>query len=465
MGIRLSSVGVGFLALGIAAIGCERTEESATRSGLTDEQLENLVRRSYQYVAMYNVNNKFALKLGGWNACDADTRLKDHTMREIARPNNDTLYISCLLDLRKDPVILDIPVFGSDYTSLMVTAYDHYVNVPLSTIKGDFQRPEKMLFYSARTDGYRGEPVDGVDRVFETSGDFVSAVFRVMPHAGEPERFRKIVDRMKQVRLTLSQHRGGQAKPIGDITFPPVGTTDADVFGTNLADVMQFVFDHTTFDPNDAIDQGVLAAWKPLGVEPGKARDPEAVPLDGARVRQVAERIARAELAGAGAMKENALRLFHPKGQMDLDMLLFQSVIGPIGLPASEAVYPAITTADGAPMSARNDYVIRMSPDEMPPAKAFWSITLYDLKNGFFIPNDRKKYSVGRNAGMKLDANGGIAVYVAAEKPRGVPEENWLPIERKDEDMNVIMRLYAPDLERFKTWTPPQAEKVVAGSK
>ena len=29
----------------------------------------------------------------------------------------------------------------------------------------------------------------------------------------------------------------------------------------------------------------------------------------------------------------------------------------------------------------------------MPPAKAFWSATLYDLKNGFFIPNDRKKYS------------------------------------------------------------------------
>ena len=28
---------------------------------LTDENIEDLVRRSYQYVAMYNVNNKFAL--------------------------------------------------------------------------------------------------------------------------------------------------------------------------------------------------------------------------------------------------------------------------------------------------------------------------------------------------------------------------------------------------------------------
>jgi hypothetical protein len=70
---------------------------------LTDDQIENLVKRSYQYVAMYNVNNKFALKQGGWNTLDADTKLKDHTMREIARPNNDSFYASALLDLRAEP--------------------------------------------------------------------------------------------------------------------------------------------------------------------------------------------------------------------------------------------------------------------------------------------------------------------------------------------------------------------------
>ena len=65
---------------------------TASTVELTDAEVENLVKRSYQYVAMYNVNNKFAIKNGGWNTIDADTRLKDHTMREIARPNNDTLY-------------------------------------------------------------------------------------------------------------------------------------------------------------------------------------------------------------------------------------------------------------------------------------------------------------------------------------------------------------------------------------
>ncbi len=70
---------------------------SVSAAELTDQEIENIVRRSYPYVAMYNVNNKFALKQGGWNTVVPDTQLKDHTMRDIARPNNDTLYIGCML--------------------------------------------------------------------------------------------------------------------------------------------------------------------------------------------------------------------------------------------------------------------------------------------------------------------------------------------------------------------------------
>ena len=140
---------------GAALLACLAPAPGLTAQGkevvLSDAQVENLVRRSYQYVAMYNVNNKFALKQGGWNTVVADTQLKDHTLREIARPNNDTLYIGCMLDLRNDAVILEMPAFESKYVSLMVTAYDHYVSVPMTTRLGDFRKPEKMLFYTART--------------------------------------------------------------------------------------------------------------------------------------------------------------------------------------------------------------------------------------------------------------------------------------------------------------------------
>jgi len=441
------------------------TTTTVSATELSDADVDNLVKRSYQYVAMYNVNNKFALKQGGWNSCVADTALKDDTMREIARPNNDTLYISCLLDLRRDPVILEMPAFDSKYVSLMITGYDHYVNIPMATRLGDFSKPEKMLIFSARTEDYHGEPVDGIDRTFEATGDFVSAVFRVMPHANDPQRFERIVGQMKLVKaVTLSQYLGGEAKPTGDIEFPPVGKTDADVFGNNLLEVMQFVFNHTTVDPDNELDQEILAAYAPLGVAPGKRYDPSQVAqIDGKRVRQVAERIWGEEMAKGiepKSMEQFALALFQPKGKISLDALLLQSVRGSIGQPADEAVYPSIVTVDGEPMNASNDYVIRMTADELPPANAFWSFTLYETQNGFFIPNDRKKYSVGENGGMKLNDEGGIEIYIAAEKPEGVPEENRLPLNRGDYDIDVVLRIYVPDLEKFKTWTPPKAEKL-----
>ena len=444
--------------------GCNPGQEG--RSGdLSDEQMQHLVKRSYQYVAMYNVNNKFAMTQGGWNTVVADTQLKDHTMRDIARPNNDTLYISALCDLRKDPVIMEMPAFDSDYVSLMVTGYDHYVNVPMATRLGDFRKPEKMLFYTKRTEGYQGELVEGVERVFECSGDFISAVLRIMPHASDSERFKRIAEQMEQVKIsTLSEFQGGKAKPIDDFESPAVGQRDADIFENNLLEVMQFVFNHTTFDPDDELDQALLAVYEPLGVVPGQPYDPAKVAkVDGAKFREVSERIFAEEMAKVSDkefQKKELFGKFLPKGEMTLDLLLFQSVLGPIGLPAVEAVYPSVVTTDGKPMNAMNDYVIRMSADELPPTEVFWSLTLYDLQNGFFIPNDRKKYSVGENAGFKLDENGGIEIHVAAENPEGVPEENWLPIERKDEDMDIILRAYVADQEKMKTWAAPKAEKI-----
>jgi len=185
--------GISILVLFLAA--CTTTSDAPSVE-LTDEQVEDIVRRSYQYVALYNVINKAALDLtnpgatGGLNKMNVATTLFDHNVKMIARPNNDTLYINCLMDLRKDPVLLDIPALESKYVSLMAVAYDHYVNVPLATRLGDFRKPEKLLFYSARTEAYNGEAVEGVDRTFEMTGDFVIVVFRVMPHAVDPSRRR-----------------------------------------------------------------------------------------------------------------------------------------------------------------------------------------------------------------------------------------------------------------------------------
>lgn len=463
--------------------------QSGETLDLTDEHMEELVKRSYQYVAMFNVNQKGALdpdnpqNTGGYNRVKPNTELADHTLRVIARPNNDTLYTVAMIDVSEEPVVLKIPAFDSTYVSLMVTAYDHYVNIPMSTTKGDFDKPATMLFYSERTPGYGGEPVEGVDRIMETTGDFVSAVFRVMPHAAEPERMERNLTAMRSVDVEpLSEFlgRGGNEPHVRSwgspgmvgrnldlredtARFPPYGS-DFEVFEDHFIEVMQFVVNHTTFDPNDELDAGLLAVLEPLGIAPGNAYDPDtAAEIDGEALRVVAQKVAAEELAKFGEqdfLDKNLTGLFQPKGQIPLELQTFQSVSGPIGQPADQALYPAILTEDGAPMNALHDYEISMTADEMPPVNAFWSATLYENETGFFIPNDRFKYSVGENAGFKLDEDGGIRIVIAAEQPEGVPEENWLPINRADMDLDIIMRLYAPDLERYKSWTAPKAKKL-----
>jgi hypothetical protein len=452
----------------ILAMAVMISAPSVLAAELSDKDIDNLVRRSYPYVAMYNVINKAAMDeknptMSGWNGTYAAKGLLDHTMKAIARPNNDTLYVTSILDLRNEPVIVHYPAFDSKYVSLETSAYDHYVDIPLSTTKGDFKKPMNVLYYSDRTKGYKGEPVKGVDKIIKMSGDFAIVFLRVMPHANEAKRMKKNLAAMQKVKVqTLSEYLGKEKKPVEKVDFPAF-STDFGIYENNFLEVMQFVFNHTTFDPKDKMDQAVLAAFKPLGVEPGKTYDPKKVAkIDGKKLAEAAKRIHKESMItftkpGGSPYLYDVCK---PKGEMKLEAMVFQSAVGPVGLPAHQAVYPAIATADVKPMNAQHDYVIRMSKDQMPPAKAFWSVTLYDLKNGFFIPNDRKKYSVGENAGMKLNKDGGIEICIAAEQPEGVPEENWLPINRKDEALDMVMRIYAPDLEKMKTWKPPKAEKV-----
>jgi len=394
---------------------------------LSNEQVENLVRRSYQYVAMYNVIQKFALDpasgalfLGGFNNPKASTVLADHDVRSIARPNNDTLYQGAVLDLRLDPVIIEYPAIDSKYVVLETSGYDHYVGVPLATSKGDFKKSTKLLFYTDRTEGYQGQKINGVDRIVKVDGDFTVAFLRAMPHQADPARMERIIQALNSIKvLTLSEFQGKSAKATSDVKFPAYGKSDADVFANNLPEVMQFVSNHTTFDPDNAMDQALLAAYKPFGIEPGKTFDGSKVAeLKGSRLRKVANQVAQQALVDATdpAVSVKAAQLFMPKGQLDLQVQLVQSVTGPIGLPAYQARYILVAPKDGKPMNAQYDYVVKMNKDELPPANAFWSLTLYDEANGFFIPNEQKKYSVGENAGFKLNAEGGIEIVISAKK-------------------------------------------------
>ena len=216
-----------------------------------------------------------------------------------------------------------------------------------------------------------------------------------MPHASDQERFNRIIGPMKQVKIiTLSELLGGEAKPIEDIEFPPVGQRDADIFESNLLEVMQFVLNHTSFDPKNELDREILAAYEPLGVVPNQPYDAAKVAkIDGPRIRKASEQIFTEQMARTSDkefQKKELFDKFLTKGNMTLELLLFQSVLGPIGLPAVEAVYPGVATTDGKQMNATNDYVIRMAADQMPPTDVFGRSRFMTWRTAFSFPTTAK---------------------------------------------------------------------------
>ena len=257
---RRAALAVAMLLGSLVLAGCSQEAKKEPAPGttgaptLSSADIDNIVRRSYQYIAMYNTNNKFALdktnpmNSGGYNKIYKATELANADVKALARPNNDTLDQLAMLDLRDEPMILDVPSFDTQYASMETSAYDGYIGIPLATSEGDFKKPVKLLFYSARTKGFKtGDKIDGIDKYVEMTGDFAVAFLRLMPESSNPAKHAAIIKQIGLLKLLgLSEFQGKPALTPSAVNFPAFGATDEDVYGTNLLEVMQFVFNSTT---------------------------------------------------------------------------------------------------------------------------------------------------------------------------------------------------------------------------
>jgi hypothetical protein len=122
-----------------------------------------------------------------------------------------------------------------------------------------------------------------------------------------------------------------------------------------------------------------------------------------------------------------------------------------------EGLYP-VTHSDctGEPLTGRRRYRIRFPTDAMPPARAFWSVTMYDA-SGYLVPNPANRYAIGdRTRGLVRGPDGSLTLAVQHGAP-GEPA-NWLPSPTGD--FYLMLRLFAPDVDAFLQWQPPPVEPV-----
>jgi len=70
--------------------------------------------------------------------------------------------------------------------------------------------------------------------------------------------------------------------------------------------------------------------------------------------------------------------------------------------------------------------VLHIGKDELPPAEAFWSVTLYD-KDGFAVPNPMNRANLSSWMPLTYNDDGSLDLYFQSVSPGKEKEANWLP--------------------------------------
>ncbi len=122
-----------------------------------------------------------------------------------------------------------------------------------------------------------------------------------------------------------------------------------------------------------------------------------------------------------------------------------RAVVAVYGLAANrpkEAIY-IVGAADQthALLNGAHNYVIHFAPGQMPPARYFWSLTMYD-QSFFLVPNSINRYSLGNRSHLTRNSDGSVDIYLQHSAPAG-HQSNWLPAPASG-TFEVTLRMYGP---------------------
>ena len=136
---------------------------------------------------------------------------------------------------------------------------------------------------------------------------------------------------------------------------------------------------------------------------------------------------------------------------------------GIYGNSVEEAIYPAyFVDAKGEKLDgAAHQYILRFKEGELPPVKAFWSITLYELPQSLLYPNPLNRYLINSAmlTSLAKDTDGSIPIYIQHDSPGNDKESNWLPCPKGP--FMCAMRLYWPKTEVLEgKWKQPPLDRV-----
>src|SRR5690242_9056446 len=111
-----------------------------------------------------------------------------------------------------------------------------------------------------------------------------------------------------------------------------------------------------------------------------------------------------------------------------------------VNLVQEAAYWTTLRDSAGRRLSGQHAYVLHFPAGHLPPAEAFWSLTMTDVV-GYMVSNPIDRYSVGSRSGLVPNADGSIDIYLQRTAPAG-HESNWLPTPAGY--FKLMLRAYLP---------------------
>jgi hypothetical protein len=363
--------------------------------------------------------------------------------RIVVAPNGDTRYSSAWVDLSAEPQVLHVPDAGGRY--FVAQVMDAWTDV--------IADPTPRLANSAPADyalvgpNWKGTVRPGV-RVVRSPTNDVWVLARTRAQTDDT------VDAITEIQknytiVPLSRFRDASYQPPpGRLRTPnvPTGATPPSVVASMNADAFfRQLASGLVQNPPRPEDRPIVDRLARIGVVPGKAFDASAVRAEQRAMLDDGLRDARAMLDAYDAPSlphVNGWRWTKNTGRFGNDYT-YRAFIAQTLLAANlpeDAVYPETAVdASGAPLSGDYRYTLHFDGAKLPPAAAFWSLTLYSPDH-YLVPNGIDRYTL-RDTNLQRNADGSIDVTIQHDAPSG-ERTNWLPAPAGA--FVVTLRMYRP---------------------
>jgi hypothetical protein len=400
---------------------------------------------------------------GPLNTITGEPNTLDHTFKDVITPNADMPYSLAALDLRAEPLVLSVPEVTDRYYVLqfedLFGTNVHYV--------GSRATGTAAATYLLAGPRWDGALPDGCDALLRFETDLVAMIGRTQL-LGPAD-----------VAALARVMRGYQLRPLSELLeaeTPPTAAFDWPIWHDESSRDEGFVAYVNALlpfcQPTHPDEVEMLERFAQIGLAAGKAFHADGLDPDVRAALRAGVDRARAAIADRAANLGDtkngwtATDAFGDRSFFAGDHLLRAAgaMAGWGGNDKLEAYYPISRVgADGRPLGGGHTY--RLTFDTPPPARAFWSVTMYDTSYdgtaGYLVENPIGRYLVNSTTeGLAFANDGSLTIHIQHEEPGSDEgEANWLPAPAGQ--FYLVLRIYWPEEAALDgTWTPPAVDLI-----